>query len=172
MYRTAPPDQPDGPDPRLVVPGEGLRGIVVGRATPDEVVATFGSDMKISRHSDGDVFEISYDYSGSGQYEPRRSPNESRPSAFRFKYGLLEAISVGVYQKDLYLAGGVRIGSTKRELLEAFGPPCETLTYVGAAPGPDDDIETLRYRKRGLQVAVHHDGRVASFVVFQTRRFV
>jgi hypothetical protein len=170
MYRSAAPGQPSGPDPLLVVPGEGLRGILVGAATHDEVLATFGEDAQVRRHDNGDVFQVDYDYTAREKYEPNRPANWSRPSKLIFEYGLLQAIDVGVYQKQLFTSGGIRIGSTRDEVFGAFGKPCESLIYRGPRWGPSDDIETLRYRWRGIQLAIHHDGRVASFVVFQTRR--
>lgn len=163
MYRTA-------PNPLLVVPGEGLIGILVGGATAGEVLSAFGEDAQIARHADSDVFRISYDYTAEGDYQPDRPLQRRRPCAFQFEHGLLQTIEVGVYQTELYTSGGIRVGSTRAEVLEAFGPQCESLLYSGDPADATDDIEKMRYLSLGIQFSLHHSGRVGSFVVFQTRR--
>jgi hypothetical protein len=169
VYRIPAPGQPSV-DPLLVVPGDGLCGILVGRAIADEVLSTFGDDAQVHRHDDGDVFKIAYDYTGDGEYAPDRARNRARPSAFLFQYGLLRAIEVGVYQSDLHTTGGIHVGSTRDDVYAVFGRPCERLVHPGSQPGPSDDIETMRYRTRGIELSIHHDARVKGFVVFQTRR--
>lgn len=163
MYRKA-VSSPPAPDPSCVVlPGEGLRGIWVGHAIPDEVLATFGSDADVARYKDGDLFQISYD-------DLVQPASASRPRKFHFEHGLLKRIDVGPYQKALLTDAGLRIGSTRDDVLATMGDPSEKLHYRGALLNLRDDIDTLRYRTRGIQFAIHDDGRVASFGIFQTRR--
>jgi len=154
------------------VPGEGLRGITVGRATPADVLQTFGEDAELCRHDGGDFFKINYDHDAAegGNYQPDRPAQWSRPSAFLFEYGLLKAINVGVYQKELRTAGGIRVGSTRDEVVHALGQHYESLTSRGDHRDPTDDIETIRYLTLGIQFGVHQGSRVGSFVIFQTRR--
>jgi hypothetical protein len=160
MYRTAGAAPPN--DSRLIVPGEGLRDILVGRATPRDVLAVFGTDAQVNRHSDGNVFQISYEYDAAGEYAPRRDPQAERPAQFHFEYGLLKAIGVGVYQSELYTSHGIRIGSTRDEVRAAFGADGESFV--------DSPVETLRYVRDGIQFGIHGDGCVASFVVFRAQR--
>ena len=156
MYR-------DVPDPLLVTPGEGVGGIHVGGATPDDVLARFGGDAKIDRHADG-VYQINYDYRSTRKYDPRRDAQLSRPCKFEFEFGLLKAIEVGVYQKALYTLGDVRIRSSRRDVIEVFGG-----AFVALADG---DRETLRYLDRGIELVIndHDDLGVVGFTVFRGRR--
>lgn len=160
MYRTA--TRP--PDPLLVVPGDGLREILVGHATPEQVLETFGRDAQLDRRPDGEIYRINYDYAAEGVYEPNRPGNESRPAAFEFDFGLLHSIGVGAYQSALYTRGGVRIRSERSAVIAAFGPPDHTRAH--------DGTETLRYVGFGIEfrVSAEDDFGVASLLVFRGRR--
>lgn len=152
------------PDPLLVVPGDGLRDVLVGDATPDRVFAEFGRDAQVNRTPGGEIYEIDYDYVEEGVYEPTRPGNDSRPSSFIFKFGLLQAIEIGVYQSLLYTPGGVRIRSERSEVIAAFGSAEEVLS--------EDGTDTLRYMNLGveLRVSTSDDFGVSSFIIFRKRR--
>lgn len=160
MYRTAPPR----PDPLLVVPGDGLRDILVGHATPSDVFGTFGGDAKVNRTPCGEIYEISYDYADEDAFLPDRAGNDARPSGFMFEYGLLKAIDVGVYQSALYTPGGVQIRSKRSAVLGAFGAADTTFTHDGR--------ETIRYLGLGIEftLSADDDFGVSTFVVFRKRR--
>ncbi len=165
MYRTpgAQTEPSDDDDPHLILPGWGVGGGVVGRSTPDDVLLRFGSDARISRYANGDVFDISYDYDGAENYAPDRSENAGRPSDFKFARGLLREIDVSVYQTHLYTFGHVRVGSPRRAVEESFGEPM-------VVPAGDYG-EELRYLTRGITFVVGRDDEaVMSIAIFQAAR--
>lgn len=168
MYRKPAPIVPALDTAYLIVPGEGLRGVWVGFSLPTEVLAIFGSDGELSRHDDGDVFQITYDDDDDDDDDAPVSA--WRPAQFHFEFGLLKSIDVGPYQRALHTDVGLRIGSTREEVIDIMGEANERLLYRGAQPDGRGDIETLRYLERGIQFSIHHDRRVASLLVFQTRR--
>lgn len=163
MYRTAPPEPPR-PDPLLILPGEGLRDIVVGRAVPGDVFDRFGTDAKVNRYSSGEIYAINYDYLDEDDYAPGREGNDARPCTFTFEYGLLDAIELGAYQSALYTPGGVKIRSKRSEVIDAFGLPSETVI--------EEKTEVLRYIRLGIQVTVSTDDDfgVTKIVVFRAQR--
>jgi hypothetical protein len=155
MYRTP---QPPTDDPLLVLPGEGLRGIRVGEATPKDVLRVFGRDCRISSFgNDGDVDEISYDYGPSYDLAGDRPEQWVRPAEFGFRFGLLEIIEVGIYQKDLCTIGGLRIGSTREHVIAALGP--------GEIVG-----EGLRYVTLGIELRLDEKLGLTTWYVFRARR--
>jgi hypothetical protein len=152
------------PDPYLIVPGEGLRGILVGRATAEDVLAEFGTDAKVSRYDSGEIFAISYDYRDDDEYAPDRVSQEGRPAGMRFEFGLLHAIEVGVYQTNLRTSGGAAIGAPKDRVIEVFGPDHDV---VDAGEGR----VTLRYRAIGIELTIDESrAEVVGFVIFRARR--
>jgi len=160
VYRTPPPP----PDPLLVVPGQGLRGVLVGRSTAADVLRTFGEDCQVHRHASGDIYKINYDSDEHDAYLPRRPAQEARPEAFDFEYGLLDAIRVGPYQKALYTTGGVRYGSSRAEVRAVFGPDA-TVLDEGA-------FDTVRYPVHGIGLSISkaEPFGVTGFVVFRAAR--
>ncbi len=157
MYR-------EGPDPLLVTPDGGLRGIWVGSATPSDVLEVFGSDAKVDEHRAGEVYQINFDYSDDDDYEAGRPAQESRPSKFHFEFGLLKAIGLGVYQTALYTTGGVRIRSTRQSVVDVFGAEFVRIDH--------DDREIIRYLGHGIEfhVSTDDDFGVTAINVFRKRR--
>jgi hypothetical protein len=156
VYRTQ-------PDPCSIAPGEGLRGIVVGRASAEDVLAEFGTDAKVSRYDSGEVFAISYDYRDDDDYAPDRVSQEGRPSELRFAFGLLHSIAVGVYQTSLRTTGGIAIGASKARVIDVFGQAYE---LIAAGEGR----VTLRYRAIGIELTVDESrAEVVGFVIFRAR---
>ncbi len=156
MYRTpgSPPE-----DPLLVVPGEGLRGIRVGEATWEDVVRVFGEDEAgISRYQSGEVFKVDYDNGPGLALASDRPSQAARPGTFDFEFGLLEAIRLNVYQRDLYTIGGLRWGATRAQVLDVFG--------VGDEYTPG----CLRYTDRGIEVTITETLNLFSMVIFRARR--
>jgi hypothetical protein len=157
VYRTQ-------PDPHSVAPGEGVRGIVVGRASADDVLLELGTDAKVSRYESGEVFAISYDYRDDDDYAPDRVSQEGRPSEFRFAFGSLQSIGVGVYQTRLRTTGGIAIGASKDRVVEVFGRDHDVI------PAGEGRV-TLRYRALGIELTVDEDrAEVVGFVIFRARR--
>lgn len=158
MYR----DQP-GIHRTLVVPGQGVGPAIVGRSTPDEVLASFGSDCQISRYDQPEeIFQISYDHAAEDDYRPNRPAQETRPATFNFEFGLLRTIVIGVYQKGLATEEGVRISSPRAEIVRLLGPPTATL--------PNEHVDTLRWLDRGIEVDVDHDDdSVTKMTIFRAR---
>ncbi|MBA3540119.1 MAG: hypothetical protein H0T79_10860 [Deltaproteobacteria bacterium] len=147
------------------MPGDGLRDVLVGRATPKRVLAVFGTDAKIQRYSsDGDISEITYVYNASDEFLPTRPGCASRPATFKFDFGLLSAITISVHQAELYTTGGIRIRSPHADVLAVFGTDCESL--VG------ESFETLRYIGLGIELNISRgdDFGVTSFVIFRQQR--
>ncbi len=170
MYRKPAPAEPKVDPSCVIIPGEGLRGVWVGYSVASEVLAAFGSDGEISRHDDGDIFQLTFeDEDGEDEDAPRSA---SRPEQFHFEFGLLQSIDVGPYQRALRTDVGLRIGSTRADVIEIMGEPDDRLLYRGTLPDRRGDIETLRYLRRGIQFGIHHDGLVASMRIFHTRRRV
>lgn len=147
-----------------MVPGQGLRGILVGRATAAAVLRTFGEDCQIHRHADGDVFQITYDSDEHDAYQPARPAQADRPASFAFEFGLLDAIHVGPYQKALYTTGGVRYGSSPDEVRAVFGTDGTELDAGG--------YETVRYPAHGIELsfATTAPFGVTGYVVFRAAR--
>ncbi len=163
MYRDPPPDFPPPPDPRLVEPDRGLRDLWVGRATPDDVLRVFGSDCKIARHDNRDIFSLNYSYLDDEQYKPDRPPQSERPDTFNFEFGLLKQICVGPYQTALRTTGHLAIGAARRDVIRVFGGGYDLLL--------EQEFETLRYRTLGIQLAIDNDDdKVMNFSVFRAAR--
>lgn len=162
MYR-----QPAGSPPRvdrpLIVPGVGVGSAVVGRSTAEEVLAWFGSDCKVSRYDpSGDIFDIDYDYASDNDYAPGRPVQTSRPAGFAFEFGLLKAIEVGVYQSELVSPEGLRIGSTRADVLALLGQPSAVLVEAAG--------DTLRFVHLGVQLDVaRDDDTVVGMKIFRPR---
>jgi hypothetical protein len=133
----------------LVEPGKGIKGIVVGQSSPDDVLRVFGRDALVSKHKDGEVFQISYAYDANGQYDPGRAANHTRPSKMEAKRGRITRISVGVYQEDLHTTGGLFSGSTKAEMIATFGEPDAIV--------PGSAIDSYIYRRRGIELWVDRE---------------
>lgn len=157
MYRTQ-------PDPWSIVPGEGLRGILVGRASAEDVLAEFGTDAKVSRYESGEVFAISYDYRDDDDYAPDRVSQEGRPAELGFAFGLLQTIKIGVYQRLIRTTGGIGIGAKKDRVIEVFGADHDILDA-------GSDRLSLRYRALGIELTVDEArAEVVGFVIFRARR--
>jgi hypothetical protein len=150
-------------DDRLVVPGDGLRGVWVGRADADEVLAVFGTDADLYRYTTtGEVYVINYENDARGRYLPTRPGQASRPARFELEFGLVKAIDIGVYQTDLYTTGGVRIGSPEPDVVRVFGAP--------DARWRSESLETMLYRDRGIALTITEDRTVSGFDIFRARR--
>lgn len=164
MYRTPPPNFPPPPDPLLVVPGEGLRGIWVGRATAADVLREFGEDCQISKQDNGDVFKIDYGSDQHDAYLPDRPAQAARPHNFDFDFGLLESIQVGPYQTELVVAGGIRYGSSRAQVLTVLGHDHVVLDH--------GTFESMRYSHLGIEVSLSSSKpfAVAGYVIFRAAR--
>lgn len=161
MYRE--PEAPTPPDPHLVVPDRGIGDLWIGRATPDDVLRVLGRDCKINRHGERDIYGLDFDYESQRKYTPSRPAQGTRPHQFVFHYGLCSAIRVGVYQKGLRTTGGVRIGSSRADVVATFGEIYDEFL--------DDDFVRLRYRAVGIELALgRSDGAVSYFDVFRATR--
>lgn len=147
----------------LVEPDRGLCDVWVGRATPSDVLRVFGTDCKIARHENGDIFSINFSYLDNETYEPNRPVQHERPEQFEFEFGLLKSIQVGPYQTKLRTSGKLAIGSSRREVVRVFGDEYDLVQ--------EGEFETLRYRAHGIQLAVDDDDdNVMSFVIFRATR--
>lgn len=135
-----------------LVAGEGLRGLLVGRATVEDVERELGHGERVA-YEDGDVFQLKY---GSG--------DPGRPHHLDFDHGMLQAITVSATQTEFVTAGGLRIRSSRAEVIAALGEPDQILT--------DDTVDTLRYLDRGLELGVANDDDFGVLVitVFRARR--
>jgi hypothetical protein len=162
MYRTAPPGVPPPDDPLYVAPGDGLRGIWVGRAVPDDVLRVFGADGIVNRHDSGEPFAIDYDRDEHDVYSPDRPAQLARPGGFRFEFGLLRSIDIGVHQDDLFTVGGLRIRSSRADVLRALGDAPELLHHEG--------FDSLRYLEHGIELSVSEPFGVSGWTVFRARR--
>ncbi len=162
MYRQ-PHGTPPPPDPLVVVPGWGVGWTVVGRSTAEDVLASFGSDAKISRYDpSGEIFGIDYDYLDDDDYEPDRPAQKRRPSEIELEFGLVKAIKIGVYQTGLTTREGLRIGHVRRDVQERYGDPSTVLE--------EKAFVTLRYLHLGIQVDIDRDdGEVAGLTIFRPR---
>jgi len=129
-----------------IEPGVGLRGIVVGKSTPEEVLAVFGSDTQVNRYDSGEIFSLSYSYDGEGNYDADRKANYKRPSQFSFERGKLQEIDIGVFQQDIATPGGIHTDSTRADVERVFGKP-EVVVPVLAT----DKLQKIRYPKRGIE---------------------
>lgn len=148
-------------DKLVVVPGEGIAGIKVGSSSAEDVLAAFGDDCKVARHDDGKVFRISYDYDGTGKMKADRDENATRPCGFDLKSGVVSQIDVGVYQRELTLKGGIRVGSTLDEVVACFGDGYEK------PPADDSPLDEIRYPTKGVKLYVRREsGKVTAFYVF------
>ena len=147
----------------IIVPGHGVGPAVVGRSTAEEVLAQLGSDCQVSRYDRAEeVFQISYDYAGDGDYRPDRPAQATRPATMTFRFGLLESIVIGVYQKGLATEEGIRIGTPRAEVLRVLGPPTRVLA--------GDGVDTLRYLDRGIELDVSGErDAVTNVTVFRPR---
>ncbi len=160
-YREAGPGAPSD-DPHVVVPGKGLRGIWVGRATVDDVIREFGDDCEIYKQADGDVTSVDYTWGPGRDLPVDRPGHRERPAKFQFEFGLLDEIHVNGYQDDLYTPEGIRIGLTRAEVQRILGEG-ELLEHP--------TIDTLRYPQLGIALRIHHSsGNVGSFVIFRAKR--
>ena len=162
MYRS-PAGAPPEVDRTLIVPGCGVGPVVVGRWAAEDVLAFHGRDCKVSRHDPSEeIFSINYDYANDDDYDPDRPAQLTRPSGFELEFGLLKAIEIGVYQKGLATREGIRIGTTRDEVLRLVGPPSSILE--------NDATDTLRYVHLGIELDIDDDDdQVMSMTVFRAR---
>jgi hypothetical protein len=162
VYREQAPGAPSN-DPLFVEPGKGLRGIWVGRATPDDVLRVFGDDCHIARYDSGEVFQIVYLYGADGKADPHRPEQRTFPSQFGFEFGLLDEIHVGPSQDQVHTTGGLRYKSPLAEVLRVLGEPD---ARIGGGKS-----ETLRYMSLGIDVDIWlEDETLSSFKIFRARR--
>lgn len=159
MYRT-PHGSPARPDRRLIVPGRGVGHAVVGRSTAEEVLEHFGHDCKVSHYPSREVFQISYDYENDDDYAASRPAQAARPSAFAFEFGLLQSIVIGVFQKELATAEGVRIGMPRRAVVGRLGEPSRLVA--------EKAFDVLRYVELGIQLEIsREDDSLTRMVIFR-----
>lgn len=121
-------------DSTLIVPGWGLRGIVVGRSTPEDVLAELGRDCKISTFNlpwgFNDINEINYDYTADEVYSPDRPENSARPSLFQFSIGVLSEIHISSNQRGLRTTGGIVLWPTAASFPSQFSLPFAELCHA------------------------------------------
>lgn len=159
IYRE--PDLPTPRDPHLIEPDRGYRNLLVGGATPAQVLATLGDDCKLATYGSGEITAIDYSYDRD-RYDPSRAMQHTRPESFSFAFSLCNAITIGPYQKDLYTTGRIGYGATRAAVLDVFGAAYEELR--------DPEITTLRYAQDGIQFLLGRDGTVTHWVVFRALR--
>ena len=146
--------------PKIVVqPGVGVAGMVIGESTAEDVLTTYGRDAKVSRHSDGEVFNINYAYDGEGGFDAGRTANLTRPGQFHFRGGRLSKIDFGVYNRAFRTPGGIDTNnSVLDDMVSEFG------RHYQLSHG--NTLDTYRYENQGIEFYVNPAGdRITSFFV-------
>jgi len=121
----AKPSAQDHPEwPLEVTLGVGIGPLVLGKSTPEDVLAFYGRDAKIRRNDDtGEPYEVDY-----LNYEVKRPNPPSRPISFDFVRGVLSSFSTGSGQA--IATRGVKYGTTREQLVQVFGSPDTTKSDV------------------------------------------
>jgi hypothetical protein len=121
----------DGKTPQILTPGVGIRGLVLGKSTPEDVLRTYGCDAAVVRDASKQVVAINYALHvprGSSIAE-HRSPQRDRPQDFRFENGVLVRIGIDGQQWNVNLPNGFSAKPqaktiTVRDLARVYGDGC------------------------------------------------
>jgi hypothetical protein len=121
------------PKDRVLVPGKGIGGIVVGKSTVKDVLRTYGRDCYKRRSRDGKIYELDYTTDEQDEYRHGGPLARIRPFGFSFDDGIVTRIDIGLDQKDLETSGNIKAGSSVDLAKLVFGPDYElTLGYGDA----------------------------------------
>jgi hypothetical protein len=174
----------DGHGPQILLPGRGIRGVVVGQSSVDDVLRVFGCDAFV-RHDLPGLLVVDYDLSDSMP----RAPQFDRPAAFVFRAGKLLRIAVSRRQINVRTPGGSRAGwpllaeipaTTRESASREAGSlgviePVEPGWFFGLGTTwrNPDGFEMLRFPKAGIAFAFpkgEPDAAARAMVIFPPER--
>jgi tetratricopeptide (TPR) repeat protein len=139
----------------VIEPGKGVGPIQLEESTLASVLRVYGCDCRVWRdRATREVAMVDYNYTdASGDpaaYRPKRTPNGTRPALFEIHDGHVARIGVSNLQTALSTADGVRVSSTRADVVRIFGDGFRLLRLHG--------IEKYRYEDRGVEVWLPKDG--------------